>query len=46
MFLDYLPVGSAKIKRDKSINIKLFEEKKISNDWSKDFIRFKWERIY
>ena len=22
MFLDYLPVGSAKIKRDKSINIK------------------------
>ena len=46
MFLDYLPRGSAKIKRDKYKNIKLFEQKKLSNNWSKDFIRFKWEKIY
>tara|TARA_B100000212_G_C27365395_1_gene530099 strand:- start:955 stop:1653 length:699 start_codon:yes stop_codon:yes gene_type:complete len=46
MFLDYLPRGSAKIKRDKYKNIKLFEQKKLSNDWSKDFIRFRWEKIY
>ena len=46
MFLDYLPRGSAKIKRDKYKNIKLFEQKKLSNDWSRDFIRFRWEKIY
>ena len=46
MFLDYLPRGSAKIKRDKYNNIKLFEQKKLYNDWSKDFIRFRWEKIY
>ena len=46
MYLDYLPQGSAKIKRDKYKNTKLFEQKKISNAWSKDFIRFDWDKIY
>ena len=46
MYLDYLPEGSAKIKRDRSKNLKLFQQKKISNNWSKDFIRFEWEKIY
>ena len=31
---------------DDSMDIKLFEQKKISNNWSEDFIRFEWERIY
>tara|TARA_Y100000589_G_scaffold331879_1_gene387604 strand:- start:1322 stop:2020 length:699 start_codon:yes stop_codon:yes gene_type:complete len=46
MFLNYLPKGSAKIKRNKYKNLKLFEQKKIDGNWSKDFIRFAWEKIY
>jgi len=46
MYLNYLPKGSSKIKRDRKKNTELFKQKKISNDWSKDFIRFEWEKIY
>ncbi len=46
MYLEYLPKGSANIKRNKNKNIKLFEQKKITNQWSKDYVRFSWEKIY
>ena len=46
MYLHYIPKGSSKIKRDGRNNIKLFEQKKLSNNWSNDFIRFEWEKIY
>ena len=46
MYLNYITKGASKIKRDRNKNKKLFEEKKISNNWSKDFIRFEWEKIY
>tara|TARA_Y100000739_G_C20608624_1_gene467159 strand:+ start:1215 stop:1913 length:699 start_codon:yes stop_codon:yes gene_type:complete len=46
MFLEYIPQGSSKIKRDKSYNKELFNQKKINNSWSNDFVRFNWEKIY
>ena len=46
MFLEYMPQGSSKIKRDKSYNKELFNQKKINNSWSNDFVRFNWEKIY
>tara|TARA_B100000212_G_C27365351_1_gene530068 strand:+ start:182 stop:880 length:699 start_codon:yes stop_codon:yes gene_type:complete len=46
LYLEYIPKGQAKINRDKKNNLKLFEQKRIDNSWSKDFIRFEWEKIY
>lgn len=46
MYLDYEPRGEAKINRDTKYNSDLFEKKKVSNDWSNDFIRFDWEKVY
>ena len=46
MFLEYDPKGEANIHRDLSHNTKLFEQKRKNNQWSKDFIRFNWEKIY
>ena len=44
LFLDYIPEGEADIDRDNSYNKKLYEHKKVSGDWSKDFVRFEWEK--
>ena len=46
MYLDYLPGGEAKIIRDTNKNEQLFKQKIIDDSWSKDFIRFEWEKIY
>lgn len=46
LYLDYVPEGEADIDRDNSHNQKLYEERKITNNWSTDFVRFDWEKIY
>ena len=46
MYLDYIPEGEAVINRDTSHNQKLFEEKRRTHNWSTDFVRFKWEKVY
>ena len=46
MYLDYNPEGEAVINRDTSHNQKLFEEKRRTHNWSTDFVRFKWEKMY
>tara|TARA_Y100001978_G_C23690705_1_gene434629 strand:- start:1997 stop:2695 length:699 start_codon:yes stop_codon:yes gene_type:complete len=46
MYLEYYPEGESKIIRDKSHNYKLFQEKKIDNSWSTEFVRFEWEKVY
>ena len=46
MYLDYIPEGEAVINRDTSHNQKLFEEKRRTHNWSTDFVRFKWEKMY
>ena len=46
MYLDYIPEGEAVINRDTSHNQKLFEEKRRTQNWSTDFVRFKWEKMY
>lgn len=46
LYLDYVPEGEANIDRDNSHNHKLFEERKVKNNWSTDFVRFDWEKIY
>tara|TARA_B100001027_G_scaffold214430_1_gene186621 strand:- start:991 stop:1689 length:699 start_codon:yes stop_codon:yes gene_type:complete len=46
MFLEYEPRGQANINRDLSHNTKLFEQKRKNNQWSNEFIRFDWEKIY
>ena len=46
IYLDYMPEGEANINRDKMHNYNLFQQKKINNSWSKDFIRFEWDKIY
>ena len=43
IFIDYYLDGAADIIRDASYNGRLFEYKKITNSWSKDYIRFKWK---
>ena len=45
IYLDYLVEGEADIIRDTAHNKKLFELKKINNSWSKDYIRFNWEKL-
>lgn len=46
LYLDYVPEGEANINRDNSHNQKLYEERKINGQWSTDFIRFDWEKVY
>jgi len=46
MYLDYIPEGEAVINRDTSYNQRLFEEKRRTHNWSTDFVRFKWEKVY
>ena len=46
IFLEYLPEGESNINRDTFHNKNLFEQKKIDNSWSTDFIRFEWDKIY
>ena len=41
----YYPDAEAEIKRDVTHNAKLFEEKKKTNNWSTDYIRFKWKKM-
>ena len=46
LYLIYEPRGEAKIERDIKYNSELFEKKKLTNEWSTNFIRFNWEKIY
>ena len=46
IFLDYISEGESKINRDSSHNKNLFEQKRLDNSWSSDFIRFEWDKIY
>ena len=46
MYLDYCPEGEADINRDNSHNYRLHEEKKRNGNWSTDFVRFDWEKVY
>jgi hypothetical protein len=41
----YYPDAEADINRDTSVNSKLFESKKVTQDWSTDFIRFTWIKL-
>ena len=45
LYLHYYPDGESDINRDNSHNRKLFKQKKKSNNWSNDIIRFKWYKI-
>ena len=46
LYMDYCPEGEADIDRDNSHNYKLHEEKKRTGDWSTDFVRFEWKKVY
>ena len=46
IYIIYIPEGEADIIRDTEHNRKLFEYKKKTNNWSTDFIRFEWEKIF
>ena len=46
LYLDYISEGESKINRDTKHNLNLFEQKKVDDAWSTDFIRFDWEKIY
>lgn len=46
IFLLYEEQGEANINRDKKKNKKKMLILKKRNNWSQDFIRFKWEKIY
>ena len=45
LYLDYMPDGEANINRNTSYNAKLFKYKKRINNWSTNFVRFKWKRV-
>jgi len=45
IYIEYYTDGEANINRDISHNKKLFEYKRIHNDWSKDYIRFQWIKV-
>ena len=45
IYLIYHSDGEADIKRDHGHNRKVFKDKMRTNSWSKDYIRFKWEKI-
>ena len=46
LYLDYCPECEADIDRDNPHNHRLHEEKKHSGNWSTDFVRFKWKKVY
>ena len=46
IFLKHNSEGEADIIRDTSHNEKLVEEKKKHNNWSTDYIRFNWIKLY
>ena len=46
LYLDYCPEGEADINRDNSHNHRLHEEKKRTGNWSTDFVRFEWKKVY
>lgn len=46
LYLDYMPEGEAEINRDRTHNANLFEQKKKSNSWSTDHLRFKWKQLF
>jgi len=43
IYLKYLPAGESDINRNTKRNARIFQKKKKHNNWSKDFIRFKWK---
>jgi hypothetical protein len=45
-YLDIIRDGHTDMKRNSEQNLKLFESKKHNNNWSDDFIRFDWEKVY
>jgi hypothetical protein len=46
LFLQYIPEGESKIIRNTERNEKIFRYKKAKNDWSKEYIRFDWVKVY
>lgn len=46
IYLIYEPEGEANINRDKSINKKKMLELKKNNNWSNEYLRFKWIKLY
>ena len=45
IYLQYHSDGEADIKRDHGHNRKVFKDKMRTKSWSKDYIRFEWEKI-
>jgi hypothetical protein len=45
IYLNYHSDGEADIKRDHGHNKGVFKHKMRTNSWSKDYVRFKWEKI-
>jgi predicted glycosyltransferase involved in capsule biosynthesis len=45
IFIRHYDKGEADIVRDLSHNIKVFEEKKRTGNWCKDYFRFKWHQV-
>ena len=46
IYLLYCPDGESDINRDKSHNQSVMKNKIKSNNWSTDFIRFNWEKVF
>lgn len=46
LYLNYVPEGEANINRDNSHNWNIFQDKKATGNWSTDFVRFDWEKVY
>jgi len=45
IFIEYIEEGECDMSRDTKTNIKLFQDKKKNNSWSKDIIRFNWIKL-
>ena len=45
IYLSYHSDGEADIKRDHGHNKGVFKHNMRTNSWSKDYVRFKWEKI-
>ena len=45
IYLLYYPDAESDINRDMHHNITLIESKKAKNNWSNDFVRFKWVKV-
>ena len=46
IYLLYCPDGESVINRDRSHNKSLINNKKKTKNWSTDFIRFNWEKVF